>query len=36
MRRRLARKDQRELIEAILARAGAEIERTLEEGEDDG
>ena len=34
--RRLARTEQRELIEAILARVGAEIERTLEEGEDDG
>lgn len=36
LRRRLARTEQRELIEAILARAGAEIERTLEEGENDG
>jgi len=36
LRRRLARTKQRELIEAILARAGAEIERTLEEGERDG
>jgi hypothetical protein len=36
LRRRLARTEQREQIEAILARAGAEIERTLQEGEDDG
>ena len=36
LRRRLARTEQREPIEAILARAGAEIERTLEEGENDG
>jgi hypothetical protein len=36
LRRRLARTEQRELIEAILARAGAEIEGTIEEVEDDG
>lgn len=36
LRRRLAHTEQREQIEAILARAGAEIERTLEEGENDG
>jgi DNA-binding PadR family transcriptional regulator len=36
LRRRLARTDQRERIEEILARAGAEIEGTLEEGVDDG
>ena len=36
LRRRLARTEQRQLIDAILARAGAEIERTLEEGENDG
>ena len=36
VRRRLAGPEQRELIEATLARAGADIERTLEEGEDDG
>ena len=36
LRRRLAHEEQRDQIEAILARAGAEIERTLEEGEDDG
>jgi 2TM domain-containing protein len=32
LRRRLARTEQREQIEAILARAGTEIERSLEEG----
>ena len=36
LRRRLAHTEQRDRIETILARAGAEIERTLEEGEDDG
>jgi hypothetical protein len=36
LRRRLARTEQRGRIEAILARASAEIEGTLEEGEDDG
>jgi DNA-binding PadR family transcriptional regulator len=36
LRRRLAHTEQREQIESILARAGAEIEGTLEEGEDDG
>ena len=36
LRRRLPQMEQRDQIEAILARAGAEIERTLEEGEDDG
>jgi DNA-binding PadR family transcriptional regulator len=36
LRRRLARTEQREQIEAILARAGADIEGTLQEGEDDG
>ena len=36
LRRRLARTEQRELIEAILERAGAEIVGTLEEGENDG
>jgi len=36
LRRRLTHTEQRDQIEAILARAGAEIERTLEEGEDDG
>jgi hypothetical protein len=36
LRRRLAHTEQRDRIESILARAGAEIERTLEEGEDDG
>ena len=35
-RRRLARTEQRGRIEAILARASAEIESTLEEGENDG
>jgi DNA-binding PadR family transcriptional regulator len=36
LRRRLARTEQRGRIEAILARASAEIESTLEEGENDG
>jgi DNA-binding PadR family transcriptional regulator len=36
VRRRLAAGHQREQIEAILARAGAEIERVLTKGEDDG
>jgi hypothetical protein len=36
LRRRLARTKQRGKIEAILARASAEIEGTLEEGENDG
>ena len=36
MRRRLAHAEQRSRIEAILARASAEIEGTLEEGENDG
>ena len=36
LRRRLAHTQQREQIEAILARAGAEIEGTLQEGENDG
>jgi DNA-binding PadR family transcriptional regulator len=36
LRRRLLREEQREGIELILRRASAEIERTLEEGEDDG
>lgn len=36
IRRRLARTEQWQQIEAILARTGAEIERTLEEGENDG
>jgi DNA-binding PadR family transcriptional regulator len=36
VRRRLARTEQRGRIEAILARARAEIEGTFEEGEDDG
>jgi DNA-binding PadR family transcriptional regulator len=36
LRRRLAHTEQRDQIETILAQAGAEIERTLEEGEDDG
>jgi DNA-binding PadR family transcriptional regulator len=36
LRRRLARTEQRERIEAILARASAEIDGTLEEGENDG
>ena len=36
LRRRLARTEQRGRIEAILARASAEIEGTLEEGENDG
>jgi DNA-binding PadR family transcriptional regulator len=36
LRRRLVREEQREGIESILRRASAEIERTLEEGEDDG
>jgi DNA-binding PadR family transcriptional regulator len=36
LRRRLAREEQRGRIEAILANASAEIEGTLEEGENDG
>jgi DNA-binding PadR family transcriptional regulator len=36
LRRRLARSEQRQRIETILAHASGEIERTLEEGEDDG
>jgi DNA-binding PadR family transcriptional regulator len=36
LRRRLAHTEQREQIESILARASAEIEGTLQEGEDDG
>jgi DNA-binding PadR family transcriptional regulator len=36
LRRRLAGADQRERIDAILAHANEEIERTLEEGDDDG
>jgi DNA-binding PadR family transcriptional regulator len=36
VRRRLARTEQRGLIEAILARTSAEIEGTFEEGENDG
>ena len=36
VRRRLAHTEQRGRIEAILARASAEIEGTLEEGENDG
>jgi DNA-binding PadR family transcriptional regulator len=36
LRRRLARTEQRDRIESILARAGAEIEGTLQEGENDG
>lgn len=36
LRRRLAHTQQRSRIEAILARASAEIEGTLEEGENDG
>jgi DNA-binding PadR family transcriptional regulator len=36
LRRRLARTEQRGRIESILARASAEIEGTLEEGENDG
>jgi DNA-binding PadR family transcriptional regulator len=36
LRRRLAGSGQRPQIEAILARAGDEIEQTLEEGENDG
>ena len=36
LRRRLARTEQRGRIESILARAGAEIEGTLKEGENDG
>ncbi len=36
LRRRLAHTEQRGRIEAILARASAEIEGTLEEGENDG
>ena len=36
LRRRLARGEQRRRIEAILARASAEIEGTLEKGENDG
>jgi DNA-binding PadR family transcriptional regulator len=36
LRRRLAGPEQRQRIETILAHASGEIERTLEEGEDDG
>lgn len=36
LRRRLAKSEQRGKIEAILARANAEIEGTLKEGENDG
>ena len=36
LRRRLARTEQRGRIEAILARASAEIEGTFEQGENDG
>jgi DNA-binding PadR family transcriptional regulator len=36
LRRRLARTEQRSRIESILARASAEIEGTLQEGENDG
>jgi hypothetical protein len=36
IRRRLIATDQREEVDAILARAGGEIERMLEEGENDG
>ena len=36
LRRRLARTEQRDRIESILARASAEIEVTLKEGENDG
>jgi DNA-binding PadR family transcriptional regulator len=36
VRRRLAAGDQRDEIEAILARASAEIQRVLAKGEDDG
>jgi DNA-binding PadR family transcriptional regulator len=36
LRRRLARMEQRGPIESILARASAEIEGTLKEGENDG
>ena len=36
LRRRLARTHQRDSIESILARASAEIEGTLQEGENDG
>ena len=36
LRRRLAHTEQKGRIEAILARASAEIEGTLEEGENDG
>ncbi len=36
LRRRLARTEQRDRIESILARASAEIEGTLQEGENDG
>jgi DNA-binding PadR family transcriptional regulator len=36
VRRRLTGSEQRQRIEAILARASGEIEQTLEEGEDDG
>jgi hypothetical protein len=36
VRRRLARTGQRDRIESILARSSAEIEGTLEEGDNDG
>jgi len=36
LRRRLAKTEQRDRIESILARASAEIEGTLQEGENDG
>ena len=36
LRRRLAGVEQRERIDAILLRANEEIERTLQEGDDDG
>jgi DNA-binding PadR family transcriptional regulator len=36
LRRRLTGPDQRERIDTILAHANEEIERTLEEGDDDG
>jgi DNA-binding PadR family transcriptional regulator len=36
LRRRLTRTEQRDRIESILARASAEIEGTLKEGESDG
>lgn len=36
LRRRLIGEEQREEVDAILARTGAEIERLLEEGDEDG